>query len=71
MQRINFRGLNIRIEQQVGSVREGVGKNGNRWKVRFYRPYGFISDTMGKMVKILTASSVITGNQTMFTSFIN
>ncbi len=48
MQRINFRGLNIRIEQQVGSVREGVGKNGNRWKVRFYRPYGFISDTMGK-----------------------
>ena len=48
MHRINFRGLNIRIEQQVGSVREGVGKNGNRWKVRFYRPYGFISDTMGK-----------------------
>lgn len=48
MHRINFRGLNIRIEQKVGSVREGVGKNGNRWKVRFYRPYGFISDTMGK-----------------------
>lgn len=48
MQKINFRGLNIRIEQEVGSTREGVNKKGDRWKVRFYRPYGFICDTMGK-----------------------
>ena len=48
MHRINFRGLNIRIEQKVGSVREGVGKNGKKWKVRYYYPYGFISDTLGK-----------------------
>ena len=48
MHRINFRGLNIRIEQKVGSVREGVNKKGEPWKVRFYYPYGFICDTMGK-----------------------
>ena len=48
MYKINFRGLNIRIEQKVGSVREGINKKGEPWKVRFYYPYGFICDTMGK-----------------------
>lgn len=48
MDRINFRGLNIRIENPVGSVREGVNQQGNKWKVRFYYPYGFIADTIGK-----------------------
>jgi hypothetical protein len=48
MDRINFRGLNIRIENPVGSVREGIDKKGNKWKVRFYYPYGFITGTIGK-----------------------
>jgi hypothetical protein len=47
-ERINFRGLNIRIEQPIGSVREGVDKKGNKWKVRFYHPYGFILNTVGR-----------------------
>ena len=48
MDRINFRGLNVRIENPVGSVRKGVDQRGNKWKVRFYYPYGFIADTVGK-----------------------
>lgn len=37
--RLKWRGLNISIENGVGSVREGVDGNGKPWRVRMKVPY--------------------------------
>lgn len=43
--RLKWRGLNISIENGVGSVREGVDGNGKPWRVRMKVPYGYIRNT--------------------------
>lgn len=39
---IDFQGIPIAIEQQVGSFREGVKADGTKWKTKFFYPYGFV-----------------------------
>jgi hypothetical protein len=46
--RTTFRGLDISIENKVGSVREGVDKHtGKEWSVVMKYPYGYIRMTEG------------------------
>jgi Inorganic Pyrophosphatase len=42
-----FQGLSIAIENQKGSVRSGVGKDGKKWHTKMTCPYGYIVSTLG------------------------
>ena len=45
---IEFQGLQIAIENEVGSTREGTDKDGNKWSTTFSCPYGYILNTLGR-----------------------
>lgn len=45
--RIKFRGLDISIETDKGNVRQGVDKNGKKWKVTMTWPYGYCRMSQG------------------------
>lgn len=46
--RTKFQGMNISIENDVGSVRSGIDKHtGKRWSVKMKHPYGYIRMTQG------------------------
>ena len=45
---INFKGLTILIENPVNSIREGVDAFGKSWRTKFFYPYGYIYNTVGK-----------------------
>ena len=47
IQTVNFNGINIAIENPVGSVREGIDENGRPWKTKFFYPYGYICGVEG------------------------
>ncbi|MDU7524688.1 MAG: hypothetical protein E7K72_25505 [Roseomonas mucosa] len=47
MERLNYGGLRISIENPRGSVREGVDKGGNRWSTGMAHHYGYIRGTLG------------------------
>ncbi len=42
-----FQGLQIAIENQKGSVRKGVDKNGKPWRTVMKMPYGYFVGTKG------------------------
>lgn len=42
-----FQGLDIAIENDVGSVRKGTNADGSTWKTVFKSPYGYIRGTEG------------------------
>lgn len=44
---IGFKGLMIMVENPVGSIRKGVDANGEKWKTKFFYPYGYIYGTQG------------------------
>jgi hypothetical protein len=43
-----FQGIKCSIENEAGSIREGIGYNNQPFKVRMVFPYGFINDTLGQ-----------------------
>lgn len=45
--RTTFQGLSISIENDKGSTRQGVDKNGKPWKVTMTYPYGYIRMSKG------------------------
>ena len=45
--RTEFRGLDISIETDKGSVRKGIGKDGKPWAVKMTVPYGYFRMTQG------------------------
>ncbi len=45
--RTEFRGLKISIENDKGSVREGIDKSGKPWKVTMSVPYGYVRMSQG------------------------
>lgn len=45
IQNIIFQGFRIKIENPIGSTREGVDKNGHKWNTVFKNPYGFFQRT--------------------------
>lgn len=45
--RIQIAGLNIAIENPIGSVRRGVDQDGQAWETKMSAHYGYIEDTMG------------------------
>lgn len=45
--RIQIAGLNIAIENPIGSVRRGVDQDGQAWETQMSAHYGYIEDTMG------------------------
>lgn len=44
---VGWQGLNISIENEAGSYREGVNRDGQKWRQRMPYPYGYINDTTG------------------------
>lgn len=46
--RDKFQGMEISIENKVGSIREGVNADGTPWKTKFKYPYGYIRGSVGK-----------------------
>lgn len=42
-----FQGLDIGIENPVGSTRFGIADDGSAWRVKFQHPYGYIKNTVG------------------------
>lgn len=47
MKTVKFQGLNIRIENEAGSVRKGKDKDGKPWSTTMAYPYGEIIGSMG------------------------
>jgi len=45
--RTKFQGLDISIENRVGSVRRGVTDDGKPWRTKMRYPYGYILKTVG------------------------
>lgn len=45
--RIQIAGLNIAIENPIGSVRRGVDQDGQAWETKMSAHYGYIEDTIG------------------------
>lgn len=45
--RLPWRGFEIAIEQEAGSVRSGVDPDGNKWSVTMKYPYGYLRRTLG------------------------
>lgn len=44
---VGWQGLNISIENEAGSHREGVNRDGQKWRQRMPYPYGYINETTG------------------------
>jgi hypothetical protein len=44
---IDYQGLLVIVENDVGSIREGVDKDGNKWQTIFLYPYGYLDGTKG------------------------
>ncbi|MFQ5741949.1 MAG: hypothetical protein ACE5JX_23395, partial [Acidobacteriota bacterium] len=44
---VKFKGLTIKIENPVGSVRNGTDKDGNPWSVTMRFPYGYVKRSEG------------------------
>src|SRR6266576_1765057 len=44
---INFHGLQVRIENEAGSVRKGVDHTGKPWQITMTYPYGEIINSTG------------------------
>lgn len=44
---VKFQGLNISVENELGSIRRGRDKDGNAWEVRMPAAYGYVKRTMG------------------------
>lgn len=44
---VGWQGLNISIENEAGSHREGVNRDGQKWRQRMPYPYGYINQTTG------------------------
>lgn len=44
---VGWQGLNISIENEPGSFREGVNRDGQKWRQRMPYPYGYINETTG------------------------
>ena len=44
---IRIHGLNVTIENPKGSYREGVGKDGKKWRVKMPNDYGYVRGTIG------------------------
>lgn len=45
--RLTVQGIDIAVENQPGSVRKGVGKNGKKWRTVMRFPYGYLVGTEG------------------------
>ena len=45
---LNYQGIPISIENDVGSIREGIDEDGHHWKHKFTVPYGFINNTVSQ-----------------------
>jgi hypothetical protein len=45
--RTSFQGLSIAIENQKGSVRSGVDKDGKPWHTKMTAPYGYVVGSRG------------------------
>lgn len=43
----NFQGLDVAIENRIGSVRKGENEDGTEWSTKFKTPYGYIRGTKG------------------------
>src|ERR1039458_6791600 len=41
--RVNFRGLQISVENRKHSLRQGVGKGGKKWSTFIRSPYGYLT----------------------------
>jgi len=44
---IDFRGLTVHVENEAGSVREGTGPGGQKWRTEMKLPYGEILGSLG------------------------
>lgn len=44
---IRFAGMDVSIECEKGTTREGVGKDGHRWKTEMHADYGYVKRTEG------------------------
>lgn len=45
--RLTVQGIDIAVENQPGSVRKGVGKDGKKWRTVMRFPYGYLVGTEG------------------------
>ena len=68
---INFQGLKIRIENPVGSIREGEG-----FKTKFFYPYGFIANSIeqgddGDEIDVFIGNNPEAPNAYIINQFIN
>lgn len=45
--KVAWRGLTISIENEAGSVRRGVDRDGHEWETRMVFPYGYILGSLG------------------------
>lgn len=45
--KVAWRGLTISIENEAGSVRRGVDRDGHAWETRMVFPYGYILSSLG------------------------
>ena len=44
---IQYRGVDIQIENGIGSIRNGIDAGGQAWQTKFFYPYGFIIGVKG------------------------
>ena len=44
---VSFNGLDVAIENPVGSIREGKDKNGKSWRTKMANHYGYVKSTEG------------------------
>jgi hypothetical protein len=45
---LSFQGLRVAVENRIGSVRKGVGKDGKPWRTVMKAPYGYLVGSKGK-----------------------
>jgi len=43
---IDFQGLKVVIENEVGSIRKGAKEDGTKWQTKFIYPYGYIANAI-------------------------
>ena len=43
----DFQGLDVAIENRIGSVRKGTNEDGTEWSTKFKTPYGYLRGTKG------------------------
>lgn len=46
--KVKVKGLQITIENPVGSIRSGIDKDGNSWEIEMPLTYGYFNSTLGK-----------------------